>query len=93
MKLEFNLKQYNLSFHYNHYKEQWHCFHRDEYNEYFNGGSDNTVGSGDSPEEAYITSQDIIQMLRPQLEWHYGKRQQQFPEEIEKMPKKIIEIL
>lgn len=53
MKLEFNLKQYNLIFHYNHYKGQWHCFQRDEYNAYFNGGSDNTVGSGDSPEEAY----------------------------------------
>ena len=55
----FDLKQYNLIFHYNHYKGKWSCFHRDEYREYFNGGT-NKIGLGDSTEEAYVNYENIL---------------------------------
>jgi|2_EtaG_2_1085320.scaffolds.fasta_scaffold79438_5 hypothetical protein len=58
-KPNFDLKQYNLIFHYNHYKGKWFCFHRDNYREYFNGKT-NKIGLGNSPEEAYVKYKNIL---------------------------------
>jgi len=55
----FDLKQYNLIFHYNHYKGKWSCFHRDKYRKYFIGDT-RKVGLGDSTEEAYINYKNIL---------------------------------
>ena len=38
---------YNWLFHFNHYTAKWNGFHRDEYKEYFNGTSKNTVSDAD----------------------------------------------
>lgn len=53
MKINFDLKQYNLIFHYNHYREKWSCFDRDDYRKYFNGDCE-IIGLGNTVNEAYL---------------------------------------
>ena len=47
------LKQtYNCIFRYNDKMEKWECFHRDEYNQYWNNRALVILGTGYSPETA-----------------------------------------
>ena len=42
----------NLLFRYNEQTKQWHCFSRDDYNDYWNRRSLIYVGKGNTPKQA-----------------------------------------